>query len=457
MKILILLILISQLFSAQIIDTYSDGRTSIFIYHSGKALIHENRILEVTNPGDLELNIVDLPQDIDPTGIQISANNYNLDYFSIVMDLVTEKALLKHFVGSKIILQDYENDKSKDATLISFNKKNTIYGTEDGVVVNPDLKPIFPYIPESLEDEIYIKTSGKAELGKSVMKFSYFIDKMRWTSEYHLVINDEDKATLSGDYQIQSMTTKDFPNSEIYLVADNNQESSNNKKSMRRMALSAESKSMPASTPSEVGVEDVEIYKLPKKMSVMHGSNIHAKFLNSTQLSMERIYTASHSVNFYGRGSRQQFNDNLNPTDLSLKLNSSENIKMHLPQGRINVYENKDGLNMFIKSKTFPKTSKGNNIFVKLKSSQDILHKINQIDFVETLKGNFVTVEAEFKNLKNKPITVLWNENSNRQIDIVESSIEFSQKNPFEFTANVVVDAGQTRKETVKLFTPKRD
>ena len=65
--------------------------------------------------------------------------------------------------------------------------------------MNPQLKPIFPYIPEHLENKIFIKSTGFGDMGKSVLKFSYFTSGMNWDVEYHLVIKDEDKATFSGN------------------------------------------------------------------------------------------------------------------------------------------------------------------------------------------------------------------------------------------------------------------
>ena len=44
---------------------------------------------------------------------------------------------------------------------------------------------------------------------------------MNWNAEYHLVINEEGRATLSGNYQLINNTNKSFPPAEIFLVASN--------------------------------------------------------------------------------------------------------------------------------------------------------------------------------------------------------------------------------------------
>ena len=147
--------------------------------------------------------------------------------------------------------------------------------------------------------------------------------------------------------------------------------------------------------------------------------------------------------------------NNLSATNLVIKLNSSEKIKIHLPEGEINVYEEKEGLNVFITTKYLSKTSKGNNIEFGLKSSQDVLHKFNQTEYEETNKGYFLKIVAEFKNIKDKPVTVQWNENSGRKIEIIDSNIEFKKVSAFEYSTNILIDARQTRKATVKLFTSK--
>ena len=172
---------------------------------------------------------------------------------------------------------------------------------------------------------------------------------------------------------------------------------------------------------------------------------------------MEKIYVANHRPHFYGRSGKRQENENMNPTNLYLKLNTAEELKMHLPKGRLNIYDNKDGLNIFIAEKKIQKTSKGNNIQLHLKTTQDILHKFTTKDFNESTKGYLVTIEAEFKNLKDKKVTLIWTESSGRPLEIIESSIDFNKDNAFEISANVELESGSTRKETITIFTPKRD
>ena len=84
MKIFIYIILISHLFSTQIIEPNPKGRKTIFIYHSGKTLVHENRNLEIEKSGDLYIKIVGIPSEIINTGIQIQANNFGKNRTTII-------------------------------------------------------------------------------------------------------------------------------------------------------------------------------------------------------------------------------------------------------------------------------------------------------------------------------------------------------------------------------------
>ena len=45
-------------------------------------------------------------------------------------------------------LRDEKYNKNIDATILSFSNGNVIYGIENGVIANPNLKPVFPYIPQ---------------------------------------------------------------------------------------------------------------------------------------------------------------------------------------------------------------------------------------------------------------------------------------------------------------------
>ena len=104
----VIIIFITNLFSIQLVEPNPEGMTSKFIYHSSKALVHENRIVEFSNTGEVELKLVGFPDQIINAGFQLSANNFTESYSSIERNFVTEDALLKHFVGSRIILKDFE-------------------------------------------------------------------------------------------------------------------------------------------------------------------------------------------------------------------------------------------------------------------------------------------------------------------------------------------------------------
>ena len=69
-----------------------------------------------------------------------------------------------------------------------------------------------------MQNEVFIKSHGRGNIGNSIMKLSYFTEGLNWDAEYHLVINDDDKATLKGDYQMVNNTDKSFLSTEIFLV-----------------------------------------------------------------------------------------------------------------------------------------------------------------------------------------------------------------------------------------------
>ena len=147
---------------------------------------------------------------------------------------------------------------------------------------------------------------------------------------------------------------------------------------------------------------------------------------------------------------------NIDP-DIFIELNSTNKIKYHLPEGNLNIYQIKDGQKIFIGNKSFPKTSKGNQIYFHFKKSDDILHSFNQIEYEENNRGYKITIEAKFKNLKNKKSEIIWQEKPGKFAEIFNSSVDLNKENIFEFNANISLDIGETKKETLTLFIPKRD
>ena len=225
---------------------------------------------------------------------------------------------------------------------------------------------------------------------------------------------------------------------------------------MKKMA-SAENVDNSFYQPSSLEIDDIMIYKIPTKMSLESKSNINSSFISPTQLQMNKMYIASHSPMYFDRGHKNQSANSLSSTDVFIELNSRDKIKTHLPKGNLNIYEIKDGQKIFIGSKSISKTSKGNPIYFHFKKSEDILHSFNQIEFEENSRGYTITIEAEFKNLKDEKSNIIWQERPGKLADILNSSVDFKEENVFEFNAQISLDAREVKKETLTLFIPKRN
>ena len=385
-----LILFLSLLFSSQLIETGVEDKSMVYIYHSGKAMINENRYLNINKNGFLNLDIADIPIDIIDSGIQIGSDNFNLNTYSVIRDLITEKKLIEYFLGSKIILRDEKYNKNIDATILSFSNGNVIYGIENGVIANPNLKPVFPYIPEKFKDKIYIKAYGNGNLGSSTLDLSY------------LVIENDDIATLNANYQIQNRTNKSYLLSEIFLVADKNiKKRSNDNRFTAKLTKVANSNSF-HDQPNALDIDDVSVFKLPGKITLDKHSNINCLFIPSTQLKYNKQYIASHEVKYYDYSRREQNLNSLSPTDVFIKLKSKEIIKSDLPEGKMNIYKIDNDNKIFIGEKFLSKNSKDIPLSFQFKKSNDILHSFNQISFDEHKDGYQIKIQATFKNLLDK-------------------------------------------------------
>ena len=450
-----LILFLSLLFSSQLIETGVEDKSMVYIYHSGKAMINENRYLNINKNGFLNLDIADIPIDIIDSGIQIESDNFNLNTYSVIRDLITEKKLIEYFLGSKIILRDEKYNKNIDATILSFSNGNVIYGIENGVIANPNLKPVFPYIPEKFKDKIYIKAYGNGNLGSSTLDLSYFVENMNWITEYHLVIENDDIATLNANYQIQNRTNKSYLLSEIFLVADKNiKKRSNDNRFTAKLTKVANSNNF-HDQPNALDIDDVSVFKVPGKITLDKHSNINCLFIPSTQLKYDKQYIASHEVKYYDYSRREQNLNSLSPTDVFIKLKSKEIIKSDLPEGKMNIYKIDNDNKIFIGEKFLSKNSKDIPLSFQFKKSNDILHSFNQISFDEHKDGYQIKIQATFKNLLDKKSEVLWVEKTNQPSEILSSSIEFNKRNIFEHVAIVNLNSGQTKNEYIELYIPK--
>lgn len=466
MKNIFLFLFVLTLVSAEItISPAHEKHTVIFIYHSGKAVFHESRHAELNNSTSMEIIFTDLPISLVGDEVRVSSDHFIPYSTFISRNPINEHQLLSYFEGKKISLTKLMDDGTLSnplpATLISYSHGQVVYGIEEKVVVNPKgMQPVFPYIPEELADLPNVFTIGESVNGRAEFLLSYFVDGLSWTASYHLNLSDSSHLILSGNYLLRNNSKSPFENMDVFLVSAKNRTDDSQKPPLpKRDAVFSAAFRPPAEPelPTLQDVEDYEIYHLEKSQNLPGETTVQAKLLPGTTIPFSREYIVSHRARagYRQRGSTQTDEETWDPASLQLNIKTSDVLHDHLPPGTINIYQEVDGYPALIGEKSIATISKGNDIHVDLKKTQDILYQLSYTNQIESDDGRSITISGKFKNLKAEPVNVTWKEFSSSPFTISETTVEFIQADIFTAETILTLNQGETVEEQITLFFKK--
>ena len=463
--ILITLYLFAFTFAENITPPDSESESVLFIYYSGKAVMHEYRNADINKSTSAEITFTELPNALAGEEVRISSEKFNPAMTYISHNPINQQQLLSFFEGKKIslvtMLENGALSNPIPATLISYDSGQAIYGFEEKVMVNPQgMQPIFPYIPEELTDFPNVITSGVSSGGHTEFLLSYFLTGLTWKTTYNIHLSDSNFLNLTGNYLLKNNSTDSFDNMKIFLVSAQNKSGSPHPPPLprREVAYSASFKSADQSNPSLMqDVEDYEIYQITETLHLPENLTVQSVLLPKMEIPFAKEYVAIHNARFTRKQrSKNQFDEDAwDPVSLQLNIKSSEIFDQHLPPGQLYIYQELDGYSALIGEKNIKSISKGNNVRVDLKHTQDILYQFRYSDQNETEKGDSMTITGKFKNLKTDEENVKWVEISRVSFSIINSSIEFIQPDIFSAQTVLSIPAGETVEESITIFYPK--
>lgn len=465
LTILITLITLSLTLAGKIIPPNTENESVLFIYHSGKAVMHEYRNADVNKSNSIELTFTDLPNALVGEEVRISSGKFNPVTTYISHNPINQQQLLIYFEGKKIslatMLESGTLSNPVPATLISYEAGQAVYGFEEKVMVNPQgMQPVFPYVPENLTENPNVISTGVAAGGKTEFLLSYFLTGLTWKAAYHIHLSDNNFLDLTGNYLLKNNSTDTFEDMEVFLVSAQNKSESPHPPPVprREMAYTASFKPADQSNPALLqDVEDYEIYQITEPLHLPENSTVQAVLLPQTEIPFVKEYVATHHARFTRkqRGRNQSEEDAWDPVSLQLNIKTSEIFDQHLPPGQLYIYQELKGYSALIGEQNIKTISKGNNVRVDLKKSQDILYQFRYTDQNETDRGKSMTITGKFKNLKAEAVNVKWLEVSRVSFSIKDSSVEFVQPDIFSAQTVLSIPEGATVEESITIFYPK--
>ena len=278
--------------------------SSLIVYNSNIALVHEERSLELTE-NDTQIIYSGVAKSVQTDSINVSLpEGVSLNSQQYRFDKLTLGKLLDAHIGKKIevrLLKNRNEFKIITATLLSSSGSKSIVRTLDFKILSVDSSAIrFEEVPKELITKPSLVWNIKAEAyTKADMKLDYLVNNISFKSDYILTLN-KDTATLAGWLTLNNRSGKSFKNTKLSLLAgDINRvmPSHQPQRVYKSMVMSDTETNV-----KHQAVEGYHFYSIPFKVNLANNEKTQIKFLYEQNLTIERVYSARLSNPLYLHG-----------------------------------------------------------------------------------------------------------------------------------------------------------
>jgi hypothetical protein len=258
---------------------------------------------------------------------------------------------------------------------------------------------------------------------------------MSWQATYNIVAPEAKDVTAAelvdvmGWVTIQNNSGTEFPQATVKLMAGDVAKIQNlaiNGRAQGYAMMTDMAMAAPAPAITQQAFDDFHLYDLNRTVSLRSGETKQVQFLESSGVTMSRIYEYDGGnpgyINIYagyhndqpsfGNGSNTRIN-----VHAEIKNSVANHMGMPLPAGRIRLYRRDSGGQMeFIGEGTIAHTPTDEVVKVPVGAAFDITGERHQMDFHVDQRAHQIdeTYEVTVKNQKATPVTVSVVEHLNR-------------------------------------------
>jgi len=399
----------------------------------------------------------------DPAGkIAFKVDEQNYD-----AGVIDQNSLLQKYEGKTI---QFSQGRTQDGKPITVEGK-IIRATQPPLIETNDTMqfqlPGTPLFPAST-DGLLLKPTLRWEIFSAkaahvAAELAYITRGMSWQATYNIVapetkdVSAAEHVDVMGWVTILNNSGTEFPQATIKLMAGDVAKIQDltvrNRMMMYDMAAAPMAAGGPGTPITQQAFDDFHLYDLNRTVSLRSGETKQVQFLESSDVTMSRIYeydgSPDHNVINYAGGHNDQPSFG---TGSNTKVNVRAEIKnavanhlgMPLPAGRIRLYRRDSGGQMeFIGEGTIPHTPTDETVKVPVGSAFDVTGSRKQTDFHVDQRAHTIdeTYEITVKNQKTSPITVAVVEHLNRgqNWDLTAKSGDYTRRdsNTIEFPVTV--------------------
>lgn len=427
----------------------SANEDSLIVYNGNIGLVHEQRDLSLAHDentilyegvaSSIEIDSVNvsLPQDVT-----LKSQQYRFDK-------LTQSKLLEAHIGKNIevrLPKDDQSFKIINARLLSSENTKSLVQASDGNIITVDSDAIiFREIPEELITKASLVWNVEAKSDVNApMQIDYLINNISWQSNYILNLS-KDEASLNGWISIDNRSGKSYEDLNLHVLAGDINRAVQQPvqyKQVRAMAMMEDSSNV-----VHQAHEGYHFYTIPFKVSIANNEKTQIKFINKTNIPVQRKYSTqlSNPSAFNGQAEHTltQF-ITLNPLDIAL------------PKGVVRTYSKLGNTNILLGESNLEHTPKESAINLEIGKSFD-LKVIENIESRDDDQYRFnSTIKYTLKNNSDEPKTmellIPFNKDENSKVK-TEKTFTYTKGNLVTFS--ISVDAMSTKEFLVNFISQK--
>jgi hypothetical protein len=444
-KVFFFTLLLATPLAAQVAKRESVALT---VYNSNLGVVRDLRTFDLTK-GQSEIKLLDVPSQIDPTTLKITAPKHPNDVAILEQnyeyDLVNQEKLLQKYIDKPITVGA---GKGKVGTLLSAEANHVTIKTDSGIIMfgaNPG-QIVVPDLPEGLitRPTLLWNIQSNSQLSHEPLEVLYQTSGISWHAEYIAALSDDDKSLdLSGWVSIDNKCGATFENAKLKLVAGSVNRVANGGfaiKGMRGNQNSETLNEMASPQFSERALFDYHLYDLGRAATIKNNEVKQISLLAANGVKVDKHYT------YHGNSSVV--------VTLELKNSKENNMGMPLPEGVIRIMKkDKDGSSQFIGEDRIGHTPRDEKITVNVGNAFDLTGEQTNTDTKLFNHTSETSTSVTLKNHKEEEVTIDVVESmGGGNWQITKSSIPFEKKNAYEIIFHVPIKPGAEQKFDYTVF-----
>jgi hypothetical protein len=427
----------------------SVNEDSLIVYNGNIGLVHEQRNLSISKNED-KIVYEGVANSIEVDSVNVSLpQEINLKSQQYRFDQLTQSKLLEAHIGKNIevrLPKDDQSFKIINARLLSSENTKSLVQASDGNIITVDSDAIiFREIPEELITKASLVWNVETQNSVNApMQIDYLINNISWQSNYILNLS-KDEASLDGWISIDNRSGKAYEDVELHVLAGDINRAAQapiHYKQARAMAMMEDSSNV-----VHQAHEGYHFYTIPFKVSIANNEKTQIKFINKTNIAVQRKYSTqlSNPSTFNGHAQHTLTQSiALNPLDIAL------------PKGVVRSYSKLGNTNILLGESNLAHTPKESALSLEIGKSFD-LKVIESIESRDDSQYRMsATVKYTLKNNSNEAkimeLLIPFNKDENSKVK-TEQDFTYTKGNLVTFS--ISVDAMSTKEILVNFISQK--